>query len=135
VSPASKNAQASDLLSSVSEVQTHEDCNEVLKRLAVEALKGSITPAQARTARECLSELRQNLKAAREAGEDSTDQEPVSLVSPDVYGAVRILQGIVSDDLRAEALEFIARKACEDRVVFPNPTPGELDGLREGGKS
>mgnify|MGYP003678058563 CR=1 FL=1 len=127
-SPSLESARASELLTSVSKVQTHEDCNEVLKRLAGEALKGSITPAQARTARECLSELRQNMKAAREAGEASTEQEPVSLVSPDVYEAVRILQGIVSDELRAAALEFVASKAREDRERFPNPAPGELDG-------
>jgi len=118
------------LLQHVLQIDSHEACNHVLRRLTAGALNGSFSATEARAARECLGELRQNLRAAREAGEDADDHEPVALVGPDVFQIVTVIQGIVCDELREEVCAFVVAKANEDRERFPNPTIPEAQALR-----
>ena len=127
---ASNPSEVTSLLEQILSIDSHETCNRVLRRLTVGTLKGEFAPAHARATRECLQELRHNLKAAREAGEDDADHEAIALVGPDVFTLIAVIQGIVSDELRTEVCEFVRTKAIEDRELNPNPTVAEVETLR-----
>ena len=106
-------------------------CNDLARALHL----GLIEPVVGRAMGALIAEARQCDRSARESAEDTSESEPVYLLSHAAITVGRGLDFLVSPELRAEVIAFVEDAARRDLELFPNPTTAEIEALRAEGAS
>lgn len=116
--PLTTSDEIEELAGMAGRVETHADAREVLRYASRLAVLGTLPQPRVRALKEVLAEARQYLRDERQ--DPGGAVERTFFASPEAVDVIRAFEGIVSEERRAEVVEFLLAQVQLD--LKENPT-------------